>query len=132
MTQDRFEFRAWHKTKNHMFDVLGLSFYDGTVTESYADSWNDGFSPSIEYRLSDVILMQCTGRKDKHGQLVFESDILKNGEGNVAVVKFDEDIDTDRHWQIAIGFFIDFERGYPDGVFEKIGNIYENPELVKE
>ncbi len=80
-------------------------------------------------------VMQCTGFKDKNGELLFESDIVKFNiedplnyiNAKKAIVKWD---------RVGAFVFSSFFRvgEYIDcygNEFEIIGNIYENPELMK-
>ena len=75
---------------------------------------------------TNFILMQFTGRKDKNGKEIYEGDIMKaryvTGQINICEIKFKD------------GCF--GANGYCNWgdicEFKIIGNIYENPELLKE
>lgn len=77
---------------------------------------------------------QFTGRTDKNGQKVFEGDILRlfGGEDRGVVLWSDHDqcffISPNGKEQFTLGDFGDF--GRPE-YYEIIGNIYDNPELLK-
>lgn len=120
---DRFKFRAWFKTAKNMSEVVSWNMREYFDNHSEASEW---------------ILMQCTGLKDKNGKLIFEGDIVKEdaimGDPTTYVVC----------WHISA-----FKCFYPNDYFEHdnpvdvlnwwidsrpvevIGNIYENPELLK-
>lgn len=89
--------------------------------------------------------MQCTGLKDKHGKLIFEGDIIRVDNRMLAIVRFGEYIATALPTQ-HLGFYLHWignlyeKRGYRQDIlywlycdyhFEIIGNIHENPELLK-
>lgn len=66
-------------------------------------------------------LMQCTGLRDTNDQLIYEDDIIKDGD-IITVVK----------WSNAIAAFVSnpgTSKAWPD--CEVIGNIYENSDLLE-
>lgn len=91
--------------------------------------WGTSIGSGDEYSLprAEVKLMQFTGLLDKNGKEIYEGDILKSNFGRVGPVVW-----------YRRGFFIQAE-SLPNGVTdflvweqsEVIGNIYENPELLK-
>lgn len=84
------------------------------------------------------ILEQFTGLYDKNGKEIYEGDIVNHGDNFPSVVKYDEK-------ECAFRLFEDkpkYARGYRfyprdheinayTSPIEIIGNIHENPELVK-
>ena len=66
---------------------------------------------------------QYTGLKDKNGKMIFEGDILSLRAGRPHVVRFKNGAFILEDSAIPMSFAIKFEI---------IGNIYDNPELIKE
>lgn len=107
------KFRAWDVETPQMryFDLEG-------ITDDY-DNWGT--------------LMQFTGLKDKNGVEIYEGDIVKKQ-------RYRNTSETPRRkdgsYTITIGWYNDGVRnGFNLGSgkdIEVIGNIYENPDLVKE
>lgn len=99
-----------------------------------------------ERSLGPVSLMQYTGLTDKKGKEVYEGDILRSRE-NDEVYRVDEIVPLHRHTHITnIGYYsgkkyhsrvasaaynnLDDWMSWPE-MYEVIGNIFENPELLK-
>jgi uncharacterized phage protein (TIGR01671 family) len=78
------------------------------------------------------ILQQFTGMFDKNGKEIYEGDILKvqgwRGSTGVAVVEWREIEASDDAGFNSVGFRRFDEYGEP----EVIGNIFQNPELLKK
>lgn len=117
-----FKFRAWD-------DVAKKMFY--STTEQFDDSLLFRFE---HFETDEPVYMQYTGLKDCHGKGIYEGDIVKTDLGN-GVVVFDSgeflvrNLDDDEYYG-----FDDFFSLYKGGCYlvEVIGNIYENPEFLKE
>lgn len=124
--------------------VKGLNMYDKEAylifeptTIFYSSGETDGWS-----EVDPSTICQCTGLKDKNGKLIWENDILHNG--NYFVVKWNEscsrfDIVLNKFHNIPIGKWEpmicdwktnDFKEYRKAVDYEVIGNIFDNPELV--
>ena len=78
---------------------------------------------------------QYVGMTDKRGKKIFEGDIVKDAKGNVGYIVY---LQQDAGWAIAWDYH-DSRMGhrtrgcnyYTDASLEVIGNIHDNPELIK-
>ena len=73
-------------------------------------------NPISELSKASIPIMQFTGLKDKNGKEIYEGDIMKNYDYHFFVVEWNK---KNARWDNCFGR-------------EVIGNIYENPELIKE
>lgn len=149
------KFRAWDKKSKKMRQITEIVFNTGFYLEKNDNTvkliWVKG-QDIIEnkeiqiQREQDYILMQYTGLKDKNGKEIYEGDILKlpvwleqDDENEKCICIYAEEHQTSE----IIGFGLYLKNAYlgkyQDLVpsdewdeFEVIGNIYNNPELLKE
>nr|DAG56948.1 MAG TPA: YopX protein [Caudoviricetes sp.] len=90
------------------------------------DKWyisNKAGSP-FAFEVRPDTICQCTGLKDKNGKLIWENDIMKyqwDGKTRIDVVKYEPPLFT---YSKAVRWDL--------GADEVIGNIFDNPELIKE
>lgn len=138
--QDRFKFRLYDKAIGEMvYDVCVGFIKDYGKTDDWVCA--DTSCGQITYRgdrLKDILLMQCTGLKDINGKFIYEGDIIKylyyNPERYTKwIVVFNPD--TLEFGTRDYGY-IGYQRLTSYSIFnnkvEVIGNIYENPELLKD
>ena len=106
---DWFDFIPW--TKNNVFHL-----------------------PSATYEVIHDTVGQCTGLLDKNGKESDEGDIVANDFGNAYIVNMAVEWCTDGYWALheidgddTMHFVADYLKE-----IEAIGNIYDNPELLKQ
>ena len=116
------KFRVWSSQLNKLLNLTEICFnFDGSVTVYY------GVNIDEKFKCSTWDVMQHTGREN-----IYESDIVQDDEGDVYTVQWDNEQSK------YVANLIDAEGSIAD-VFDLnevscivIGNIYENPELLKE
>lgn len=138
---DRYLYKV-KRVDNGEWIVGGLVRYGFTGKEKYyivPDYASDLYAIEIDPNT----ICQCTGLKDKNGKLIWENDILHNG--NYFVVKWNGscsrfDIVLNKFHNIPIGKWEpmicdwktnDFKEYRKAVDYEVIGNIFDNPELME-
>jgi hypothetical protein len=126
-----FKFRAWEKNLGEIIPIHSINFETKMVNIESA------------WRLFDEVeLMQYTGLRDMNGKDVYEGDIVKassQGSWGTFEVKWRQEASpqwilypawqSEKFWslhgtKLPNGDYVD--------MIEIIGNIYENPELIKK
>lgn len=140
--QDRFRYRVFDNDDKKMHDVIFLNYENNSV------EWYNDKNKKRAAFIEKVPTVQCTGLKDKNGKLIYEGDIVKyfcpaeycsDGvhkcpecySGENGSVYYDEDLAMyeyrSKSDECPLTDNINTEED-----LEIIGNIYENPELLKE
>jgi len=118
------KFRAWAKqsAEHEMYYFqLGTVYVDDYRTYIQCDG--DTVLKQCRLRDNDCVVMQYTGLKDKNGKEIYEGDIVEVEDG-VGVIEWNA---HDLAWDLS-GPNMPITRSMSAKV---IGNIYENPELLK-
>ena len=119
------KFRAWDKRKNKWVDYPIYIDSEGNI---YWQNYERGLQEA-----DDLIIMQYTGLKDKNGVEIYEGDLVEHdddiGDGwetyEPAEIVFDIDYaQFCFKWDVS-NFLINYKN------LKVIGNVYENPDLVK-
>ena len=140
------KFRAWHTGNKVMFSPEEMGADQLTIMPDGRGFINvSGADTHLSEFMTHMIPMQYTGLKDKNGKEIYEGDILEHRWINTGLLSPVEHISRgvithvpkDGLGFIVAGFackchdnsFMSF--GGWDKSCEVIGNIYENPELLK-
>lgn len=117
---DRFKFRAWN------FIVNRYQYFD---FNNFAKMDHD----TIQWHILN--LEQCTGLKDKNGNLIYEGDIVKR---HSKYSEEENDVILQVEWNCKGGRYITTDKKHDNWFFsmfdyeyEVIGNIHENSELLE-
>lgn len=123
-------FRAWDKRKSVMREVAVLHFTKGGKVNSI-EYWKTP-SELKSYHVRNLVLMQSTGLKDKNGVDVYQGDIIRCTRGCPHEVIWLEKYGGTFFGGMPAWYLSGLSNGYSwTGREEVIGNIYENPKLLK-
>lgn len=132
------KFRSWHKFYKQMVEVDWIQLIPDETYHRYKIGFSGRLDRILNQKVADyateneIELLQYTGLKDRHGNDIYEGDILGQypgfgceWESRIGMVKYN-----------YASFWFEFKsQGIilddHDCSFEIIGNIYENPELIK-
>ena len=120
------KFKAFFKVDGQIYEVLSIDFLNKEVT-----LWDKETAVNFEASFDEIELIQYTGVNDKNGKEIYTGFLVKWGL---------------RTYKICFncGFYMhDLSRINPEypitkefkkasDEFEVIGNIYENPEILKD
>lgn len=145
--QDRYLFRGkridngeW--VHGYLFDdgfENGRVFIGGIVIEKYngtaCDDWN--VTGINFYEIDPNTICRCTGLKDKNGNLIWENDIVKHYNDDAhtegyctGTVLWDENYAG--FYRTSNEYGLSKPRISSDCIYEVVGNVFDNPELLEE
>lgn len=113
------------------WDVEEQKMYESGLTPMMLASFWEYHAPALV--MGKGFIRRCIALGDKNRKLIFEGDIIKTEEGEIAVIEWCSDTEH-LAWsavQKSRNPAVDLELEYWWAGCEVIGNIYENPELLK-
>lgn len=151
--QDRFKFRYFNKYANKMVKPENWQNVDG-IYECIKQQvcFDEDIAPlPYDHIGNGLVFMQCTGLKDKNGKLIYEGDILDLYVSSKKLYRYEVKYEIGSFMLVSQDEIFDFPNVWNDNVYplsqlyyeyqneedcidecEIIGNIYENPELLKD
>ena len=134
------KFRAWYKGCQFPLDLQNLEDYEKPQMIYNVQKLYDGSGADLNGILGgysafgslvnneDFVIQQFTGLTDKNGKEIYEGDICNTRDGDLLTC-------YDYNSFIYMVLFSEEHsgvNGYSQKELEVIGNIYENPELLKK
>lgn len=108
-------------------DLLRMHGVPYIYPDPAPDGWND-------YEVIPDTVGQFTGQFDDSGKEIYEGDIVANDFGNAYIVNMAVEWCTDGYWALHEIYGDDTMHFVADYLkeIEVIGNIHDNPELMKQ
>ncbi|MCY8025688.1 YopX family protein [Bacillus sonorensis] len=120
-------YRVWDGEQMHYWDDEGISLTIKNDGSWFLWHYADGCVVSSDDK--DAVLMWGTGVKDKNSRLIYDRDVYHQGDLNILhVVEFKGGSFAGK--QISSSSYTGLE--YWKDRIEVIGDVYRNPELLKE
>lgn len=127
--EDRYLFKAKRLDNGEWVEgYLSYPFCTKKGNESYYFYAKDSLGFFCRCVVDASTICQCTGLKDKNGNLIWENDIVKinNSKANTVVAFRDFEIictiPNEKYYKHRLEY---------DTEYEVIGNIFDNPELLE-
>lgn len=122
------EYRAWLKGERKMVEVKTIHFGTRKIMYGYSAGVQNYGNASCGFDGCEI--MQFTGLKDESGVKIYEGDIVKM----LNIDEYPMQIKWSEEWARFIFYnLVDKkEMNLFTEQCEVIGNIYDNPELIKE
>lgn len=130
------KFDAIYKPTGEHFTPVNINFENKTTHGNFDGQVNDWCHFSLDGGYGDAILRQYTGLKDKNGKEIYEGDIVEHKDYSAGAIIFGGNQPTCRsviQWKNYYNGYHLAGLGNPfkGEELEVIGNIYENPDLIK-
>lgn len=134
------KFRAWDLERKQMRGVMDIKWFDNGAMRANATESQDFYEPRLNSKnVTEFVLMQYTGLKDRNGKEIYEGDIVQfpdpctrsqsGYELSTGVIEWHTD---EAKFDVTGRESVDLETFWEDiDMAEVIGNIYENPDLLE-